>query len=169
MSQLEKKYIDFGTGTKQVNSRVIPANYTPSNYTPSDISSEGTDKISAHLKGVDTALGSVAVLPSGDINPTSFSGANNQSSAANVTGLVFSSSNHFMARINVRVTATSNLFESYEIVGTYKGASWDIVQESSGDDTGVVFSITSGGQMQYTSLNYSGFTSLDIDFRAEAL
>lgn len=169
MSQLEKKYIKFGTDTKDVNSRVIPAHFTPSNYTPDEIVSEGDDKISAHLKGIDSALGSVALLPSGDINPTNFSGSNNQSSPANVTGLLFSTSNHFMARINVRVDATSDLFESFEVIGTKKASDWDLQQESSGDDSGVVFSITSGGQVQYTSLNYSGFVSLNIDFRAEAL
>jgi hypothetical protein len=169
MSQIEKKYIDFGTGSTQVNSRVIPANYTPTNYTPDDIASEGNDKISAHLKGIDTALSGGGGLPAGDINPTSFSGANNQSSAANVTGLVFASSDQFKAWINIKVIATSNLYEAYEILAIKKGASWELVQESNGDDSLVVFSITSGGQIQYTSANYSGFTSLDIKFRAEAL
>jgi len=37
---------------------------------------------------------------------------------------------------------------------------------SAGDESGVVFSITSAGQVQYTSANYSGFVSGKIKFRA---
>lgn len=169
MAQTEQKFIKFGTGSKEVNSRVIPAHFTPVNYIPDDIASEGNEKVSAHLKGIDDKFATVAALPSGDINPTNFAGANNQSSAANVTGLTFSGKNHFQARIIVRVDATSDLFESYVIIGTKKSADWDLQQESCGDESGIVFSITSGGQVQYTSQNYSGFVSLNMDFRAEAL
>ena len=58
MAKTKSKYIDFGTGSGQVSSRDLPANFTPSNYTPAQVASEGTDKVSAHLKGLDTALGS---------------------------------------------------------------------------------------------------------------
>lgn len=60
MSQIKKKFIKFGTGTDDVNSRVIPANYTPSSYTPTQVASEGTDKISAHLKGINNAIAAVS-------------------------------------------------------------------------------------------------------------
>lgn len=58
MAQLQKKYIRFGTGATDTNARVVPANFTPTFYTPSQVASEGTDKISAHLKGIDNYLGS---------------------------------------------------------------------------------------------------------------
>lgn len=56
MGQIKKKFLLLGTGTDQLNSRDIPANFTPSNYTPSQVASEGTDKVSAHLKGIDNAI-----------------------------------------------------------------------------------------------------------------
>ena len=58
MSRIAKKYIKYGTGSDESNGRDIPANLTPSNYTPAQVASEGNDKISAHLNGIDTALGS---------------------------------------------------------------------------------------------------------------
>jgi len=58
MSKLSSVWIDFGTGAEQVSSKNLPVNLTPSNYTPSQIGAEGTDKVSAHLKGIDSALAS---------------------------------------------------------------------------------------------------------------
>jgi len=43
-----------------VTGLVLPAGYTPTNYSPSEVSSEGTDKISAHLKGIDNALSGIS-------------------------------------------------------------------------------------------------------------
>lgn len=56
MSRIKKKFIIFGTGTDGTNGQDVPANYTPSNYTPTQVASEGTDKISAHLKGIDAVV-----------------------------------------------------------------------------------------------------------------
>lgn len=52
----DKRAIDWGTTGNKVNAQHLPANFTPSNYTPAQVGSEGTDKVSAHLKGLDTAL-----------------------------------------------------------------------------------------------------------------
>ena len=168
MAQIESKHIDYGTGSTQVNSQKLPANYTPANYTPVEVGSEGTDKVSAHLKGISNAL-SGGAAHADDISPSSFSGANNQSSAANVTGLAFSTANSFEAQVSIQIDATANLYEVYKLTGIKKDASWDISQLSSGDDSDVVLSITSGGQVQYTSANYAGFSSLTFEFRADAL
>lgn len=104
----------------------------------------------------------------GDINETSFSGANNQAVAADVTGFAFANGvvRSFSAHLSIVVDATADLYEEYEIQGIQKGASWEISQQSVGDDTNVNFSITSAGQIQYTSDNYAGFASLTIKFRA---
>lgn len=56
MTKANVRGIDFGTGTDQVNSRAIPAHFTPVNYTPTQVAAEGADKISAHLRGIDSAL-----------------------------------------------------------------------------------------------------------------
>lgn len=50
-------HIDFGTGANQVADNDLPSVHTAINYTPTQEGSEGTDKVSAHIKGIDTKLG----------------------------------------------------------------------------------------------------------------
>ena len=104
----------------------------------------------------------------GDIVETSFSLANNQVSAANVTNFNFSNASvrSFKAHVSVEIDATVDLFEAFDIIGIQKGSDWDISISSVGDDSGVSLSITNLGQMQYTSGNYSGFVSGTIKFRS---
>ena len=166
MSRIAQKYIKFDNTATGTNARVIPANYTPTNYTPTQVSSEGTDKISAHLKGIDDVL-----VPgsNGDIPETSFSLADNQASAANVTGFAFANASvrAFEALVSVEIDATANLYQSYKLYGIQKDSDWDLgIGNSIGDDSGVLFSITTAGQIQYTSISYAGFSSGTIKFRA---
>ena len=111
---------------------------------------------------------SVPTASTGDINQTSFSGANNQSSPANVTGLAFSNASvrSFEALVSVSVDATSDLFEQFRLNGIQRGADWVLGITSVGDASSVVFTITDAGQIQYTSANYSGFSALTMKFRA---
>lgn len=53
MSKSTEKWIDFGTSSGQVNSRGLPAHYTPNTYTPAQVGTEGNDKVSAHLRGIN--------------------------------------------------------------------------------------------------------------------
>lgn len=57
MSRIARKFIRFGTGATDVNAQPIPATNTATNYTPVQVASEGTDKVSAHLNGINTSLG----------------------------------------------------------------------------------------------------------------
>jgi len=104
----------------------------------------------------------------GDIKHTSFTGANNVVAATNITGFAFANASvrSFKALASVTVIATADLYETYDILGVQKGGSWDISISSTGDNSLVSFSITNAGQIQYTSGNYAGFTSLTIKFRA---
>jgi hypothetical protein len=104
----------------------------------------------------------------GDLDETGFAGANNQTLPADVTGFVFANAQvrSFQASGSIVVDADSDLFEAFEIQGIQKGASWEISDTRTGDDSLVTFSITNAGQIQYTSSNYTGFVSLDIKFRA---
>lgn len=166
MSKVPSKFIRWGITSGDVSSRDVPANFTPSNYTPSQVAAEGTDKVSAHLKGIDTALGTVASV-SGDIALTSFTIANNQSSPANVTGLSFGAGvRSARVQYSIFIDASSDTFESGEILIIQKTGSWDIAYSSSFDSSFVIFTITSGGQVQYTSPSYSGYTSGTMKFRA---
>lgn len=104
----------------------------------------------------------------GDIAETSFSIANNQASPANVTGLAFANATvrGFEVLLSVEIDADADLYETFALYGIQKGASWDMTQEAVGDNSGIIFSITSGGAIQYISQNYAGFVSGSIKFRA---
>lgn len=104
----------------------------------------------------------------GDISLTSFSAANNQAAAASVTGLAFAAgvTRSFKAQVSVAIDATAELYEAFELIGIQKAAGFEMSVSSVGDDSGIVFSITSAGQVEYTSTNVSGFASNTIKFRA---
>lgn len=104
----------------------------------------------------------------GDIIHTSFTLANNQSAAANVTGLVFSGASvrAFRAQVSVFIDATADLVEEILLEGCYTGADWLMSQSGTGNDSLVTFSITSAGQVRYTTPNYAGFSSGVCKFRA---
>lgn len=161
MSRITKKFIKLGTGSDELNARDISANYTPSNYSPVQAGSEGADKVSAHLKGVDAALSASSADVSASL-------ANNQAAPANVTGLSFNPALIRSAEIHYSITinATSSLFEAGTLVVLQKNSGWNISQTCVGDDTGIVLSITSSGQVQYTSPAFTGFSSATIKFRA---
>ena len=93
----------------------------------------------------------------------SFAGANNQSSPANITGLVFSSG-YFKIDLIVTVVATTNLTEYLVVYGVLSnniGTGWTLTSPKvAGDTTGAAITINSSGQLLYTSANHSGFTSI---------
>lgn len=104
----------------------------------------------------------------GDLSEDSFSLANNVSSPADVTGFAFSNSvvRSFHCLVSVEIDATLDLFEQFEFSGINKAGSFEMAQSGVGDESGVVFTITAGGQVQYTSANYAGFVAGEIKFRA---
>lgn len=88
---------------------------------------------------------------------------NNQASAQDLTGLLFDATDDQKALVIPfdlqRDTDSSNLVETGHIFLSYnnKTSSWNAPQVASHfDDAGVVFSITAGGQLQYTSSNIAG-------------
>jgi hypothetical protein len=104
----------------------------------------------------------------GDISEGTFSIINNEPLPTNITGLSFDTGivRSFEAQVSIKIDATSDLFEEVIISGIQKGSSWGISIKSVGDVSGVQFSITNAGQMQYTSENYTGFVSGTLKFRA---
>ena len=115
--------------------------------------------------GFKSVLGSIT----GDIDHTSFAAADNQASPVNVTGLAFANGSvrSFEALLSVYINATTPLYESFKIYGVQKASSWDISYTSVGDSSGIAFSITNAGQVQYTSTSNSGFVSSTMKFRAQ--
>lgn len=121
--------------------------------------------------GSSTNWNPLADSSSTDINPTSFTASNNQSSASNVTGLSFANASVRATTVNLSVTllATSSLYEYFTLELIQKGSSWEMAQTSAGDNSGYVFTVTTAGQIQYTSPNSAGFVSSTIKFRAKTL
>ena len=113
-------------------------------------------------------LAGISQSSTGDIFETSFAASNNVAVAANVTGLAFANGSvrSFDAVISININATAPLLETVRLLGIQKGSSWDMSIESVGDDSGLSFSITNAGQVQYTSTNEAGFVSNTIKFRA---
>ena len=87
--------------------------------------------------------------------------ANNQGSPANITGLSFDKTSVKTAHVKFdifRRTDSSHVIETGDlfIVHNTETDLWEIQWASHHDDSGVIFSITSAGQVQYTSDNISG-------------
>lgn len=109
-----------------------------------------------------------------DILQTVSNIANNQVSPMNIVGLSFNPAVVKGARVDYnvyRVTSTSEVVEQGSMYLSYKpnAATWDLVTIGS-QGSNIVFSITSLGQVQYTSNNMSGINYVgSITFRAIAL
>lgn len=90
---------------------------------------------------------------------TTYTIANNQSSATNVTGLSFNSSNEVLVRSLGRLKRTTdskNLVEAIELYAIFDGTNWQLEYQGRHTDAEVEFSITTAGQVQYTSSNVTG-------------
>lgn len=89
---------------------------------------------------------------------------NNQIAAANLAGLLFDKAAEYGARVLYHMhrrtdTGGSEVVSVGELFIRYKpGAdAWDVTDNIlGGDDHGVAFSITAGGQIQYTSSDIAG-------------
>lgn len=114
---------------------------------------------------VSNGAGTVTISAgsTGDIAETSFTAADNQASAANVTGFAFANGTvrSFKALVSIVRDTT---YAQYTVEGIQKAASWEMSQSFLGDDTGLTFTITSAGQIQYTSTNTG--SSATVKFRA---
>jgi len=102
----------------------------------------------------------------------SFAAANNVVSETDITGFLLSNSvfGSFTSSINVKlVTLTQSLNAMYYIEGTQTSSGWIINDSVFGDDIAITFSITSSGQLQYTSVNQTGWISTTINYQVTAI
>lgn len=129
------------------------------------------EEATAWAEGVTNALANVQ--GSNDILITSATLANNQSSAANIPGLIFNVAqveaveiDYFIKRIFD--SGATTVTETGKILGTYDGSDFFISTETTGD-SGVVISVLASGQFQYTSTDLTNHTSSVIRFRARTI
>lgn len=177
MAQVFKKFIKFGTGTNDVNSRVIPANFTPTNYTPTQVASEGTDKISAHLKGIDAAI--IGTGGTYDIGHTSWSGPADNTSNQVITGLIFPPQvRSFRCDLDIYIeNGGTGQWTYVSLVGKRKSSSawttYELNKEIVGDIlTSLDFNIqdvSGSGQVRITVGTLSGYIYGETRFRAITL
>lgn len=92
-----------------------------------------------------------------------FTVANNQSSAANITGLLIDGASTRSFIIDYSIyrktdTASSALAQVGQLRGVFntQSSTWFMSDDSSGQNSGVTFSILSSGQIRYISSNISG-------------
>jgi predicted nucleic acid-binding Zn-ribbon protein len=104
----------------------------------------------------------------GDISETVYNFSNSQVVAEDITDFAFENTavRGFTALVTVEIDADTELFEQFSLNGIQKNGSWNMSIESIGDNTNIIFSITSSGQIQYVSQNYVGFVTGKIKFRA---
>jgi hypothetical protein len=77
---IESKYLSLGTAAKDLNARKLPAYFAdPTYYTPVAIGTEGADQVSAHLNGINTALGGRLLLSGGTLTGALSIGASGSS------------------------------------------------------------------------------------------
>lgn len=157
---------DVGLGNVD-NVQQIPLSYLDTDDTLAADSDTKVPSQQAVKAYVANQIGASA--HAGDIAHSSFSAANNQVAVANVTGLAFAAGTvrSFKAQVSVSIDATTDLNEVFELTGVQLASGFVMASSSVGDDSGVVFTITSAGQVQYVSQNVAGFTSSAIRFRAQ--
>lgn len=99
----------------------------------------------------------------------SFDAANNQSTAADVTGLNLNGFRAASIELSVDIQATADKFSKVRLDAIQKNGAWQLSEEVLGDETNITFTITSGGQIQYTSANEAGFVSSKFAFTASLM
>jgi len=110
---------------------------------------------------VVNAAGSATAIYIEDSTTGTFTPANNVSSPADITGLAFNGVNIRAVHIKYYVyrnTSTTELAEAGNIRLIYKtvAGSWQIDNTAVGDPAGIAFTVTSGGQVRYTTTNMGG-------------
>jgi len=119
--------------------------------------------------GTGINVNGVNITPNSNdiLRTTSFTAANNTSIPSNISGLSFTNDAWgFDVYLSAKLLTTNgNMYSNYHIRGVNKNSTWQIVSAYVGDSI-VDFTITSLGQIQYTSPNYPGFESLVFKFKA---
>ena len=119
----------------------------------------------------DILIGGLLVTPSvSDVRrQITFPATAPQLSVANVTGATLNGSTGGMFHLAITLTATTNLYADYAIEVTKTASGYTQTQTYIGDETGVAFSVTSGGQLQYTAPSFTGFVSMSFGFRLKTI
>ena len=112
-------------------------------------------------------IGGVDITPNVHdiLSSTTFTAANNVT-FQNIPNIEYSDNTvwGFDVYLAARLTATTNLYANYHIKGVNKGNSWEIISNYVGDSI-LSFNITSNGQLQYSTTNFTGFSNLILKYK----
>jgi len=90
-----------------------------------------------------------------------------------ITGLAISPSySGFRILLTVNVDATTDVSETFDLLGTSDGTTWTMSQnsiQSVGGPANIVFTIDSGGQIKYTSTTTPGFVKRTLQWLKQVL
>ena len=176
--------VDFTTGLTSANAYIVNSTLTNAVINSASIGSLAfssgilTNATITNLNVTYATAGNMMIAgvmmnpsPADIFMEMSFAAANNINVPANVTGLTFANATArgFIAWVSVSLVATTSDYALFELKAIQNASIWRINSSFVGDNTGVVFSITSGGQVQYKSKNSAGFVSNTMKFRALTL
>jgi hypothetical protein len=148
----QTNFVGYNTSSKEVSYFDIQ-NYSFTSITTNSI-----------LVSNKMDFGNVSQILSG-----TFNAANNVSSATNVTGCAFANATFrsFTMYISTAVLSSgTNYYSQYTIEGLQTDSGWQISNSVLGNNTILTFTITSAGQIQYTSTNVTNWTSSTFKFYA---
>lgn len=162
MSQIQTKAI----ANSAVTNTKVAAGIDALKIADGSISNAEFQALNGVTGNIQSQLDTVYIT--GDLSQQTMSLADNQSTPANVTGVLFGNGVTRSAQINysIIIDATADLYESGTIYAIQKASDWTISQTTNGDNSQVNFSITSAGQLQYTTPTYAGFVSGTLKCRA---
>ena len=129
------------------------------------------EELTDFFKAIGDSL--ATVQNAGDILPTSFALANNQTSYSNITGLNFDTAQVISTEVDYFIkriydSGASVVVETGKMLGYYDGTDFVIARDQVGD-TGITIDVTSAGQFQYKSSNLANHTSSVIVFKAKTI
>lgn len=117
--------------------------------------------------GTNMYIGGVNITPNTyDIFGSRIFAASNNMTMANILDLNFNDNTvwGFDLYLSVRLIATVSLYSNYHIRAVRKISSWELVTNYVGDSI-ITFNITNDGQIQYSSSNFPGFSSLTFKYK----
>jgi hypothetical protein len=140
------------------------------------------EDLTAYLVELSEVINSISAPL--DIPQTNFVFTNNESTPSNVVGLNFPTANVASFDVEYVITrenATDKLTERGKLLGFQGDAGWQMARGDASNDVtntnfpssdgniGIEFSITSGGQVQYTSNDFTGQISGIMTFTAKTV
>jgi hypothetical protein len=154
-----------------ISSIVLNSTQYATNLTSGTLVTYGGVSIQKNLRiGEELVVNNVDITPLADdiSSERTFYADNNQVLTQDVTGFMFSNkTKSFNAIVCVTIETTTNSLDSlFEIKGLRKSSGWILNVSYVGDNSGITFSITSFGQIQYTSTNITDWISNIMKFRA---